>query len=102
MSILETSKLCLYGFWFDVLKPKYGDRISHHYEDKDSQILSVRAEDFCQHMKEFIGELDTSDYSENNEYGIPRINKKVLGKFKDELNGKILEEMIGTIQVLCT
>lgn len=95
MSILETSKLCLYGFWYDVLKPKYGDQISLHYEDTDSQIFSVKTEDFYQDMKEFIDELDTSDYPQNNDYGIPRVNKKVLGKFKDELNGKILEEMIG-------
>lgn len=95
MSILETSKLCLYGFWYDVLKPKYGDRISLHYEDTDSQIFSVKTDDFYEDMKEFINELDTSDYAADNEYRIPRVNKKVLGKFKDELNGKILEEMIG-------
>lgn len=95
MSILETSKLCLYGFWYDVLKPRYGDRISLLYEDTDSQIFAVKTEDFYQDMKEFINELDTSDYPEDNEYNIPRVNKKVLGKFKDELNGTILEEAIG-------
>ena len=42
-----------------------------------------------------INEFDTSDYSEDNIYGVPLVNKKVLGKFKDELNGPVMEEFIG-------
>ncbi|XP_049766161.1 bromodomain-containing protein 4-like [Schistocerca cancellata] len=43
-------------------------------------------------MKIIIDKLDTIDYTENNIYGIPQVNKKVSGKLKDKCNGKITEE----------
>ena len=40
--------------------------------------------------------FDTSDFKPNHPLGIPTgCNKKVLGVFKDEVGGKIIEEFVG-------
>jgi hypothetical protein len=46
-------------------------------------------------MKNNINYYDTSYYPLDNIYNIPLVNKKFIGKFKDELNGKIMAEFIG-------
>ena len=74
------------------LKEKYGDKIKLLYTDTDSLIISINTKDFYEDMKEMIDEFDTSDYKKDNIYRLPQVNKKVLGKFKDEMNGRILEE----------
>ena len=94
VAILDISKTLMYDFYYR-LKERYGDKIKLLYTDTDSLIISINTEDFYEDMKGMIDEFDTSDYKKDNIYGLPRVNKKVLGKFKDEMNGRILEEFIG-------
>ncbi|GFX55757.1 uncharacterized protein TNCV_3428281 [Trichonephila clavipes] len=97
MSILDLSKhfFLMYDFHYNVMKPKYGDHLKLLYMDTDSFIYDIKTDDFYEDMKGMIDHFDTSDYQENNRYGLPRVNKKVLGKMKDENAGKILEEFVG-------
>ncbi|GFT13365.1 hypothetical protein TNCV_1551101 [Trichonephila clavipes] len=46
-------------------------------------------------MKEDINLYDTSGYDENNIYNLPLVNKKVIGKMKDENKGNIMTEYVG-------
>lgn len=39
--------------------------------------------------------FDTSSYPADNVFGFPLLNKKKIGFFKDEINGKILKEFVG-------
>lgn len=95
MSILDVSKTLMYDFHYSVMKPKYEDCIRLLYTDTDSLIYSIKTEDIYQDMKENISFYDTSDYPENNIFNMPLMNKKVLGKMKDECSGEIMTEFIG-------
>ena len=46
MSILDISKMFNYEFWYDDIKPKYGDRAKLYYMDTDSFIIHIETEDF--------------------------------------------------------
>ena len=73
MSILDISRTLMYEFWYDYIKPKYGDRAKLCYMDTDS---------FTIHVERWF---DTSNYDYNDKRLLPRgKNKKVIGLFKDE------------------
>ncbi|GFS58600.1 acetoacetyl-CoA synthetase [Nephila pilipes] len=46
-------------------------------------------------MKDDLNLYDTSDYDKNNVYNLPLVNKKVIGKMKDENKGNIMTEYVG-------
>ena len=92
--ILETYKLHMYQFWYDHLKNKYNNNVELVYTDTDSSIIYVETDDIYKDMLENKNLYDFSEYTINHpNYDIT--NKKVLGKFKDELNSQIITEFIG-------
>ena len=46
MSILDISKTLMHEFWYDYIKPKYGDRAKLCYMDTDSFVIHIINEDF--------------------------------------------------------
>lgn len=95
MSVLDISKLTMYSFLYDFLKPKYGDKVQVVYTDTDSFILDIETPDFYEDVRNNAAMFDTSDYPWPNKYNIERKNRMVLGLFKDELNGNIITEFVG-------
>ena len=95
-AISDISKTLMYEFWYDYLKPKYQDNIKLCYMDTDSFILQINADDFFKDINNDIEIwFDTSNYDENDNRPLKiGLNKKVIGKFKDELGGKILTEFV--------
>ena len=97
MTILELSKLWMYKFFYEYLKPKYGDRIELLYMDTDSFILHIRTDDFYGGIRNDIPQyFDASEFPTDHPSGIQTgLNKKVPGMFKDEYQGKIVKAFVG-------
>ena len=63
LSILEISKILMYEFWYDYLKPKYGDNVKLCYMDTDSFIIHIETEDFYGYIANDVKKrFDTSNY----------------------------------------
>ena len=94
-AILDITKTLMYEFWYDYIKPKYGDKARLCYMDRDSFVIHIKTEDFYKDIADNVERwFDTSNYDEKDER-IPLPtgkNKKVTGLFKDELGGKIMIE----------
>ena len=94
-AILDISKTLKYQFWYDYIKPKYKEKVQLCYMDTDSFIIHIFTENFYKGIAKDVKKwFDTSGYDKNDNRPLPiGINKKVIGKFKDELNGKIMKEL---------
>ena len=94
MSVLDLSKHLMYDFYYNTLKARYGENVRLLYTDTDSLIVKVDTEDIYADMKKNLDEYDTSNYKPSHPLYSDQ-NKKVTGKFKDELGGKVMTEFIG-------
>ena len=97
MCILDLGKTLRYDFHYNYIMQKYGDKAKLLFTDTDSLMYEIQTEDFYKDIsKDVKDRFDTSDYPPNHPSGIPsRLNKKVLGRFKDEVGGKVIDEFVG-------
>ena len=94
LSILEISKILMYKFWYDYMKPKYGNKVKLCYTDTDSFIINIKASDFYEDIASDVeNRFDTSNYEVKRPLPMGK-NKKVIGLMKDELGGKIITEFV--------
>ena len=94
ISILDISKTLMYEFWYDYIKLKYLEKAKLCYMDTGSFIIHIETEDFYEDISSDVNKwFDTSSYDKKDKRPLPiGKNKKVMRKFKDELNGKIMTE----------
>ena len=52
LSILELSKIVMYEFWYDFVKPKYGEKAKLYYMDTESFILYIKTDDIYKDITE--------------------------------------------------
>ena len=93
-AILDISKTLMYEFWYDYIKPKYGDKARLCYMDTDSFVIYIKTEDFYRNIAGDVERwFDTSNCDEQDKRSLPiGKNKTVIGLFKDELGGKIMTD----------
>ena len=94
LTILDISKILMYEFWYNYMKPKYGNKVKLCYIDTDSFAMSVKTNDFYKDIANDVDKrFDTSNYDCNRPLPIGK-NKRVIGLMKDELGGKIITEFV--------
>ena len=112
LSILEISKILMYEFWYDYMKPKYINDVKLCYMDTDSFVMHIKTNDFYKDIASDVeNRFDTSNYEVNTSETTAELsslersalarrplptgkNKKVIGLMKDELGGKIITEFV--------
>ena len=94
MTILDKSKILMYDFFYNHLKKQYGEKCELLYTDTDSLLLKIETEDVYKDIKANENFYDTSDYPKEHPLH-STVNKKVLGKMKDECAGTPILEYVG-------
>ena len=94
LSILDISKILMYEFWYDYMKPKFDDNVKLCYMDTDSFIINIKTEDFYKDIANDVEKrFDMSNYEVDRPLPTGK-NKKVIGLMKDELRGGIITEFV--------
>ena len=94
LSILDISKILMYEFWYDYMKPKYDNDVKLCYMGTDSFVMNIKTEDFYKDIANDVEKrFDTSNYEVDRPLPTGK-NKKVIGLLKDELGGRIMTEFI--------
>jgi hypothetical protein len=91
-SVLDLSKLCMMDFHYNTIEVNFHGKYNLVYSDTDSLVYSIESEDIYEWIKNNKHHFDLSDSirPDMKDNG----NKKVLGKFKDELNTLAMTEFI--------
>ena len=67
MSILDIGKTLMYEFWYDYIRPNYGDRTKLGYTDTASSVIHLITEEFFKDTSHNVARwFDTSNYGECN------------------------------------
>ena len=95
LSILDLSKTVMYGFWYDYLKPKYGENVKLCYVDTDSFIAHVKTDDIYKDIPIDVEKrFDISNFERDRT--LPKgKNNKVIGLMKYESRRQFMKEFVG-------
>ena len=82
----------MYEFHYKHIKKNFDAKLL--FTDTDSLVYEIKTEDVYEDFYQDKNLFDFSDYPLDSKFFDP-VNKKVIGKMKDEFKGKIISEFIG-------
>ena len=96
-AILDLSKTLMFDFHYNFIREKYGNKAELLFTDTDSLMYLIQTDDFYHDIKKHVKKkFDTSKYVVNHPSRIKTgVNKKVIGKFKDEAAGRQITHFVG-------
>ena len=94
-AVLDLSKVLIYQFHYQQILVKYeAGNACLLFTDTDSLMYHVITQDVYADMFTYLDKYDTLDYPPEHPLH-SNANKKVIGKFKDEIAGSPIREFIG-------
>ena len=98
-SIIELSKSLMYEFHYRYIENKFDAKLL--FTDTDSLVYEIKTEDVYEDFYLDKNLFDLSDYPFHSKF-FDLVNKKVIGKMKDESKGKIISEFAGLKSKVCS
>ena len=100
LSVLELSKIVIYEFWHDYVKPEYGKKAKLCYKDTDSFIIFIKTDHIYKNISEDVETMfDTlqagKTTTKRNKQNIYLCNER-------RTSWKIMEDFIGLKAKLCS
>ena len=93
-TVLELSKLLMYKFHFEVMKPNFPESVLC-FTDTDSFLYHLTCVNlYGDHLHRLRDHFDFSNLAVDNPL-FSNVNRAVVGKFKDETSGVPIQEFIG-------
>ena len=84
----------MYKFYYETLKPKYGDKLKLLFTDTDSLCCEIETDDLYRDMEEDMDFYDTSNFDPTHPL-YSKSNHRVLGKMKSETGSIPPLEFVG-------
>ena len=91
-TVLDLSKWKMYNFHYNFIKKNFDVELL--FTDTDSLTYEIKSEDVYEEFFKHKHLFDFSNYPEDSK-PFNQANKKVIGKMKDESEGKIIDEFVG-------
>ncbi len=92
-AVLDLSKVEMFKFHYQIIKERYPTS-NMLFTDTDSLAYEIQTDDIYKDMEKFKDAFDFSNYPKTHPlYSV--VNKKLSGKFKDEMGGQPIVEFVG-------